>query len=83
MGRMVRVEEPVDPNLEMAAIQRRVFEQNGPALYFANPVGCRFPMVSNLFGSMERMEYIFRDVIPTIQKIMQILLGRYPVSYTE
>ena len=32
-GHLVRIKEEVDPNLEMAAIHLRVFEQNGPAIY--------------------------------------------------
>ena len=54
-GQLVRIDHPVDPNLEAAEIQRRVFQAGGPALYFASVKGCRFPMVSNLVGTMERM----------------------------
>ena len=70
-GRLVDVNESVDPYLEMAAIQRRVFERGGPALYFSNPVGCSFPMVSNLFGTEERLEFIFRDGIEPLRKAIQ------------
>jgi len=68
---MVRIVEPVDPRLEMAAIQRRVFEAGGPALYFENPKGGKFPMVSNLFGTMNRLEYLFRDTIPILKRAME------------
>jgi 4-hydroxy-3-polyprenylbenzoate decarboxylase len=71
---MVRVTEPVSMRLEAAAIQRRVFEANGPALYFERPVNpdgeCRFPVVSNLFGARERMRYIFRDAIEPLKEIL-------------
>ena len=53
-GQLVRIESPVDARLEAAAIHRRVHAAGGPAVYFANVTGCRFPMVSNLFGTMER-----------------------------
>ena len=33
-GQLIRVNEEVDPNLEMAAIHLRVFEKNGPAILF-------------------------------------------------
>ena len=49
---LVRIEQPVDPHLEAAEIQRRVFRAGGPAIYYASVKGCRFPMVSNLFGTM-------------------------------
>ena len=50
-GHLVRIEQEVDADLEAAAIHRRVFQAGGPALYFARVKGCRFPMVSNLFGT--------------------------------
>ena len=33
-GRLVRISDLVDPDLEMAAIHRRVFDKGGPALFF-------------------------------------------------
>ena len=42
-GRLVHVEEQIDPQLEVAEIQRRVFRAGGPAIYFAWVKGCRFP----------------------------------------
>ena len=53
-GQLIYVEEPIDPNLEMAEIQRRLFRGGGPAVLFTNPKGCVFPMLANLFGTMER-----------------------------
>ena len=60
---LVRIEQPIDPHLEAAEIQRRVFRAGGPAIYYASVRGCRFPMVSNLFGTIERIRYLFRDSI--------------------
>jgi 4-hydroxy-3-polyprenylbenzoate decarboxylase len=60
-GQLVRIEEPIDPALEAAQIQRRVYAAGGPAIYFARLKGCRFPAVANLYGTLERMRYIFRD----------------------
>jgi len=48
-GHLIRISDPIDPNLEMAEIHRRVYLSGGPALLFENPVGCKFPMASNLF----------------------------------
>ena len=53
-GQLLRIEEPVSADLEMAEIHRRVFQAGGPAIYFARVEGCRFPMVGNLFGTIER-----------------------------
>jgi 4-hydroxy-3-polyprenylbenzoate decarboxylase len=71
-GRLVRIETSVDPRLEIAEIQRRVFRAAGPALYFANVKGCRFPMVSNLFGTLERTRYIFRDSLDKLKKLVSL-----------
>lgn len=71
-GQLVRIEEPVDPYLEMAEIQRRVFRAAGPVLYFENVKGTPFPMVSNLFGTMERMRFLFRDSIEGLRTIVEL-----------
>ncbi|HID76957.1 MAG TPA: UbiD family decarboxylase [Planctomycetaceae bacterium] len=70
-GQLVRIERPVDPDLEAAEIQRRVFQAGGPAVYFASVRGCRFPMVSNLFGTRERMEYLFRDTLAALRRLVR------------
>ena len=71
-GQLTRIEEPVDPHLEIAEIQRRVFRAGGPVLYFENVKGTPFPMVSNLFGTMERMEFLFRDSIQGLRTIVEL-----------
>jgi 4-hydroxy-3-polyprenylbenzoate decarboxylase len=68
----VRIETPVDARLEAAAIHRRVHAASGPAVYFANVVGCRFPMVSNLFGTMERMRLMFRDSLAAVERLVEL-----------
>ena len=67
-GHLIRISDPVDPNLEMAEIHRRVYLSGGPALLFENPVGCKFPMASNLFGTLDRARYIFRDTFVNVQR---------------
>ncbi len=71
-GQLVKIEVPIDPHLEMAAIQRRVFETGGPALWFTNVKGCRFSMVSNLFGTRERLHFIFRDALKILPKVLRL-----------
>ena len=85
-GHLRRIEAEVDPNLEAAEIQRRVYQAGGPALLFARVKGCRFPMVSNLFGSMERMRFMFRKTLPTVRKLVELrsdpgALARRPWRY--
>ena len=65
--RLLVVEDPVDPHLELAEIHRRVYRNQGPALLFTNVTGCRFPVASNLFGTLERARFIFRDTFQAVQ----------------
>lgn len=60
-GQLLRIKEEVDPHLEMAEIQRRIYAANGPAILFENVKGCKFPCASNLFGTPERAHLIFQD----------------------
>jgi len=71
-GQLLRIEEEVDPHLEAAEIQRRVFRAGGPALYFARVKGCRFPMTSNLFGTMPRVRHIFRDTLDAVRRLVEV-----------
>lgn len=71
-GHLVRITEEVDPNLEMASIQLRVFEQNGKAVLFENIKGCDFMAVSNLFGTLERSEFIFRNTFEKVQQLIEL-----------
>ena len=71
-GQLVRVEEPVDAELEVAEIQRRVFRAGGPALFFNHVAGCRFPMLSNLFGTMDRVRYIFRHSLARLEQLVAL-----------
>ena len=71
-GHLIRIKEEVDPNLEMAAIQLRVFEQGGKAVLFENIKGCGFMAVSNLFGTLERSEFIFRNTFKKVQQLIEL-----------
>jgi 4-hydroxy-3-polyprenylbenzoate decarboxylase len=71
-GQLRRVDVEVDAHLEAAEIQRRVFRAHGPVLYFARVKGCRFPMVSNLFGTMERARFIFRDSLDKVRRLIEL-----------
>ncbi len=70
-GQLVRIKEEIDPNLEMAALHLRVFEENGPALLFENIKGCNYRAVSNLFGNSDRIKLLFRDSLPLIDALVK------------
>lgn len=71
-GHLIRITEEVDPHLEMAAIHLRVFENNGPAILFENVKGSKYKAVSNLFGTVERSRFIFRDTLETVKRLVQL-----------
>lgn len=49
----------VDPYLEIAEIHRRVIDEQGRALLFTNVKGSTFPVITNLFGTVKRIELAF------------------------
>jgi 4-hydroxy-3-polyprenylbenzoate decarboxylase len=69
---LVRIEQEVDPYLEAAAIHRRVFQAKGPAIFYARVKGCRFPMASNLFGTLERTRFLFRDTLEAVRHLVEL-----------
>ncbi len=69
-GRLFRITAEIDPHLEMAEIQRRVYAAGGPALLFERVRGSRFPAVSNLYGTLERARYIFRRELRGVQALI-------------
>ncbi len=71
-GKLIRVKEEVSPDLEMAAIHLRVFENNGPAILFENIKGCKFKAVSNLYGDVNRSRFIFRDTLDKIKTLIDL-----------
>ncbi len=71
-GHLVRITEEVDPNLIMANIHRRVFDAGGPALLFERVKGSPFQAVSNIYGTFDRTEFIFRDTLPKVQQIVRL-----------
>ena len=87
-GHLVRLEEEIDPRLEAAEIQRRVYASGGPAVLFANPKGCRFPLVSNLFGTIERARYLFRHTYESVRRAIELKIEptralRNPLKYAS
>ncbi|TXY30821.1 4-hydroxy-3-polyprenylbenzoate decarboxylase [Vibrio mimicus] len=54
-GELKRIAHPVDPHYEMTEISDRTLRAKGPALLFENPLGYEFPVLTNLFGTPERV----------------------------
>ena len=71
-AQLVRIEEEVDARLECAEIQRRICAAGGPAILFQRVRGCRFPMLGNLFGTMERARFLFRDAFENVARLVEL-----------
>jgi 4-hydroxy-3-polyprenylbenzoate decarboxylase len=71
-GRLVECDEPLDARLEIAEVQRRVYARGGPAVYFSRPANSPFPMVSNLFGTIEQARFLFRDTIEAVRRAIEL-----------
>ena len=54
-GDLVRITQAIDPHLEMTEIADRTLRGGGPALLFENPKGYTTPVLTNLFGTTERV----------------------------
>ncbi|MFO0825205.1 MAG: UbiD family decarboxylase [Gemmataceae bacterium] len=83
---LVRIPQEIDPQLEAAEVQRRVYQAGGPAVFFERVKGTAFPMVSNLFGTLERTRFLFRDTLDDVRKLVELKtdpsnLMRRPLRY--
>ncbi|WP_310551635.1 UbiD family decarboxylase [Paenibacillus glufosinatiresistens] len=66
------IDAPVDPYLELAEIHRRVIAEEGPALLFTNVKGTPFPVATNLFGTVRRVDQAFG---PRPEALMKGMMG--------
>jgi 4-hydroxy-3-polyprenylbenzoate decarboxylase len=48
-------------------------------LLFTNPRGCAFPMLGNLFGTIERTRFIFRDTIDAIRCLVDLKINPFNI----
>ena len=69
-GMLIRIHDAVDPYLEMASIQLRAYKEGGPAILFENVKGTKYKALANLYGTMERCKYLFKDTLPKVQDLM-------------
>lgn len=69
---LIRIKKPVAPCLEMAEIHRQIFDNNGPAILYENIKGSPFPALSNLYGTQDRIDFLFRKTLPKIKKVIEL-----------
>ena len=54
-GDLKRIEQRIDPDLEITEICDRVLRAGGPALLFEHPGDSEIPLLANLFGTEQRV----------------------------
>ncbi len=69
---LLRIKTPLSPDLEMAEVHRRIFEAKGPAIWFQSVIGSPFTAASNLYGTYERTDFLFRKAMPRVQKVIEL-----------
>ena len=69
---LVVIDHPVDPDLEIAEVQRRLFRGGGPAVLFSHPRGSGFPVLVNLYGTQRRVERIFADSLDRVKRLVEL-----------
>ena len=67
-----KVHKESDPNLEMASIHLDEFSNDGKAILFENVLNCNYKAVSNLFGSLSRSRFMFRDSLKIVKDLIAI-----------
>jgi 4-hydroxy-3-polyprenylbenzoate decarboxylase len=70
-----RVDYPVSPNLEMTVVSDRVLRAAGPALLFTHPKGYDVPVLTNLFGTVERVALGMGETSMTALREIGLLLA--------
>lgn len=78
-GMLKRIHQEVDPNLEMAEIARQTFENNGPAILFEHVKGSPFRAACNIFGTQERLDFLFRKSLKGTQTA--VLFKSNPIEF--
>jgi 4-hydroxy-3-polyprenylbenzoate decarboxylase len=71
-GHLMRIKEEVDPELEMATIHLKVHALGGKAILFEKVKGSKYQALSNLFGTVERSKFIFRENFGKMQEMVKL-----------
>jgi 4-hydroxy-3-polyprenylbenzoate decarboxylase len=71
-NQLIRVKAEIDGDLEAAEIHRRIFDAAGPAILFERIKGSDFQAISNIYGTFDRTEFLFRKTMPALKKLFAI-----------
>ena len=71
-GEIRNVYEEMNPDLDMATMHLDEFANGGKAILFENIKGSKYKAVSNLFGTLERSKFMFRDSLQIVKELINI-----------
>ena len=71
-GELLRIPKQVNPDLEMAGMQLDEFAKGGKAIIFENIKGSKFRAASNLFGTLERSKFMFRNSLKKVKQLIDL-----------
>ena len=73
-GQLKRIDYPVSPDLEMTVVSDQVLRNQGPALLFTQPKDHQIPVLTNLFGTVERVAAAMgQDNIQALREVGHLL----------
>ncbi len=76
-GTLIRVREPVDPNLFMGMVQRRFLKAYEGAVLFEHVLGTRYPCLANLFGTTARVEQLLQPGVDLFELLAQLKAQKF------
>ena len=71
-GFVKRISSEKDPNLELASIHLEEFSSEKNVIIFDNVKGSKFKAVSNIFGTLDRSKFLFRDSIKIVKSLIEL-----------
>ena len=71
-NQLIKIKTEVNADLEVAEIHRRIYDAKGPAILFEHIKGSPFRALSNLYGTNERVDYLFKDTLEIVKKLIEI-----------
>ncbi|MDH5327507.1 MAG: 4-hydroxy-3-polyprenylbenzoate decarboxylase [Gammaproteobacteria bacterium] len=73
-GQLKRIQAEVDPYLEITEICDRTLRAGGPALLFENVKNSNYPLLGNLFGTVERVaQGMGEESVTALREVGQLL----------
>ena len=71
-GELYKIKDEVNPDLDMATIHLDEFTKDGKAILFEKVKGSKYKAVSNLFGTVGRSKFMFRDSLEIVKQLIEL-----------